>query len=306
MVEALLTGDEDEVESTVDQRLANAHSDSGETLLMKAFRHVAKEAGADRCWVIRFLLNKGADPMVTCDAKKNLFHDFFCQSKPPPSSVLSAMEKAVEMLLEAVGRSNVLCLLLSKDEAGHAPVHCVKPDVQTNWDSIFQTIVSWPTVEQPSKKPRTQYKPVTIGNAAIVNEVLQSLDPQWCALVERLDKAKCSFLLSDAEDPDAIIVVASQGFLGVTGYSREEVLGQNCRFLHGPQTELSKIKQIRIALRDKTSLCVTMTNYRKDGAIFLNCFVLLPLTCNGEVRYFMGIQDCPQDVVDEHCVPSEK
>lgn len=60
------------------------------------------------------------------------------------------------------------------------------------------------------------------------------------------------------------------------------------------------IGRIRNALQTKTSTSVEITNYRKDGSVFHNRFMLLPLTGQGQARYFLGIQDCPQEVLDEY------
>merc|ERR1711968_366119 len=90
-----------------------------------------------------------------CDSQKNVLHDLFWASIPPPDEILNSMVKAVEMLLEVVGRKNVLCLLLSKDKFGYAPTDYVKPDLQTNWVDIFRLIVCWNPEEQPRKRLRT-------------------------------------------------------------------------------------------------------------------------------------------------------
>jgi len=138
----------------------------------------------------------------------------------------------------------------------------------------------------------------SMGPAA--KAIIPNLDEEWLRLLERLEREKHAFLLSDAEDPDAIIVMASEPFCQLSGYNRDEVVGQNCRFLQGADTELKEVAKIRKALLDGTSASVTVTNYRKDNKKFENQFLLLPLTCDSVIRYFIGIQCCPQDIVQQY------
>jgi PAS domain S-box-containing protein len=50
-------------------------------------------------------------------------------------------------------------------------------------------------------------------------------------LVSALQFSQQNFTISDPSLPDNPIVYASDGFLKLTGYSREQILGRNCRFL---------------------------------------------------------------------------
>ena len=48
------------------------------------------------------------------------------------------------------------------------------------------------------------------------------------------------------------------------------ILGRNCRFLQGPQTEASDIKKIRDAVNSKSEVSACLLNYKKDGSTFIN------------------------------------
>lgn len=74
----------------------------------------------------------------------------------------------------------------------------------------------------------------------------------------KLDRMHRSFLLSDKNDPNAMIVAASEGFCELTGYTKEEVLGQNCRFLQGPETDYDAVVAIQRALANP---CRCMSEY---------------------------------------------
>ena len=69
------------------------------------------------------------------------------------------------------------------------------------------------------------------------------------AVANLLSKHAYNFVLSDPRQPDNPIVYVSEGFYQLTGYSAEEVLGKNCRFLQGPETDRQTVMEIRDAIR---------------------------------------------------------
>jgi PAS domain S-box-containing protein len=70
--------------------------------------------------------------------------------------------------------------------------------------------------------------------------------------------------------PDNPLIFANEGFERLTGYARQDVIGRNCRFLQGPDTDAHALNQIRQAIRDEQSCTVELLNYRKDGTPFWN------------------------------------
>ncbi|KAJ8610030.1 hypothetical protein CTAYLR_006644 [Chrysophaeum taylorii] len=118
-------------------------------------------------------------------------------------------------------------------------------------------------------------------------------------LVAQLCAHKSSFLISDVHDPDAAIVAVSPAFARETGYDPEDVLGRNCRFLQGPGTSSEQVNLIRRALATTSSVRVSLLNYKKSGETFINNFLLTPLRHkNGEVCYYVGVQNCAPDVAN--------
>ncbi|KAG1660149.1 hypothetical protein FOA52_007806 [Chlamydomonas sp. UWO 241] len=106
--------------------------------------------------------------------------------------------------------------------------------------------------------------------------------------VERIHQ---NFVITDPGLPDAPIVFASDAFLDLTGYSREEVLGRNCRFLQGEGTDPSTVAEIRAAIAAGTEATVRILNYTKAGRPFWNLFTLAPMFgTDGVVRFFVGVQ----------------
>ncbi|KAK4782730.1 hypothetical protein SAY86_007104 [Trapa natans] len=100
-----------------------------------------------------------------------------------------------------------------------------------------------------------------------------------------------TFVVSDATKPDCPIMYASSGFFTMTGYSTKEVIGRNCRFLQGPDTDPNEVSKIRNAVKNGKSYSGRLLNYRKDGTPFWNLFTLTPIKDNsGNTIKFIGMQ----------------
>jgi PAS domain S-box-containing protein len=98
-------------------------------------------------------------------------------------------------------------------------------------------------------------------------------------------------VIADARSTDMPITYVNPAFERLTGYSAEEVMGQNCRFLQGNQTDQPGVKALREALRRGKGCKVVLSNYRKDGAQFWNELTISPIyDANGHLTHFVGIQ----------------
>ena len=122
----------------------------------------------------------------------------------------------------------------------------------------------------------------------IANKVLD--DPDF-SFIKALQTAQQNFVVTDPSLPDNPIVYASQGFLNLTGYSLDQILGRNCRFLQGPETDPKHVERIRKAIEQGNDMSVCLLNYRVDGTTFWNQFFIAALRdANGEVTNFVGVQ----------------
>ncbi|AMD01832.1 EAL domain-containing protein [Halomonas chromatireducens] len=98
-------------------------------------------------------------------------------------------------------------------------------------------------------------------------------------------------VIADAQAKGMPIIYANGAFERMTGYTREEVLGRNCRILQGRETDPDSLDQIRRALADFEEVNVTLCNYRKDGSPFWNNLYLAPVRDTaGVVTHFVGVQ----------------
>nr|2V0U_A Chain A, NPH1-1 [Avena sativa]2V0W_A Chain A, NPH1-1 [Avena sativa]7PGX_AAA Chain AAA, NPH1-1 [Avena sativa]7PGY_AAA Chain AAA, NPH1-1 [Avena sativa] len=110
-------------------------------------------------------------------------------------------------------------------------------------------------------------------------------------LATTLERIEKNFVITDPRLPDNPIIFASDSFLQLTEYSREEILGRNCRFLQGPETDRATVRKIRDAIDNQTEVTVQLINYTKSGKKFWNLFHLQPMRDQkGDVQYFIGVQ----------------
>ncbi|MHA3701158.1 PP2C family protein-serine/threonine phosphatase [Jatrophihabitans sp. YIM 134969] len=111
----------------------------------------------------------------------------------------------------------------------------------------------------------------------------------WRAAAEASDVPMC---LSDPSAPDEPLIWVNRAFTRVTGYSSDQAIGRNCRFLQGPDTDRSTIARIRDGLERDGSVTETVLNYRRDGQPFWNQLSLTPLRGpSGAVSHYVGVQD---------------
>nr|AML78822.1 putative LOV domain-containing protein [Gyrostemon ramulosus] len=114
---------------------------------------------------------------------------------------------------------------------------------------------------------------------------------QGIDLATTLERIEKNFVISDPRLPDNPIIFASDSFLELTEYTREEILGRNCRFLQGPETDQATVQKIRDAIREQREITVQLINYTKSGKKFWNLFHLQPMRDQkGELQYFIGVQ----------------
>lgn len=96
-------------------------------------------------------------------------------------------------------------------------------------------------------------------------------------LMASLSSGQQNFVLSDPRLPDNPIVFATPGFYKLTGYTQEQVLGRNCRFLQGPGTNPKTVDIIRKAIASGADCTVCILNYKADGTPFWNQFFVAAL-----------------------------
>ena len=97
--------------------------------------------------------------------------------------------------------------------------------------------------------------------------------------------------ISDMSLPDSPLIYLNEGFERLTGYSRAESLGKNCRFLQGERTNPQAVQKIRRAIDSGQSCTVELLNYRKNGTPFWNRLSISPLKDKqNRITHYVGVQ----------------
>jgi PAS domain S-box-containing protein len=110
-------------------------------------------------------------------------------------------------------------------------------------------------------------------------------------LTQILDGSVNGITLSDPDQEDNPIVYANKAFELITGYSNEETVGRNCRFLQGQERDQEELQQVREAIKNAKPVEVTLKNFRKNGELFYNRLSITPLfDSEGQLIYFLGVQ----------------
>ena len=111
------------------------------------------------------------------------------------------------------------------------------------------------------------------------------------ALADMIAASPIAAVVSDPRLPDNPIVDCNQAFVDLTGYSREAIIGQNCRFLAGSGTEADLTSLLRQGIAARRPVMVEILNYKKGGRPFRNAVMVAPIfDANGELEYFLGSQ----------------
>lgn len=120
---------------------------------------------------------------------------------------------------------------------------------------------------------------------------MKSLDDktQTKLLEAMLDGSRVGTIVTDPEQKDNPIIYTNRAFLEMTGYKEEEIIGCNCRFLQGEETDPRDIEEVRKAIKAKESITITIRNYRKDGTPFWNRLAIQPVQLEDSL-YFIGTQ----------------
>jgi len=121
-------------------------------------------------------------------------------------------------------------------------------------------------------------------------------------LMSALSGSQQNFAISDPTLPDNPIVYCSQGFLDLTGYTLDQVLGKNCRFLQGPGTDQSAVQVISKGIAEGVDTSVCLLNYKADGTPFWNQFFVAALRdAQNNVVNYVGVQcEVSKAVVEKH------
>jgi PAS domain S-box-containing protein len=124
-----------------------------------------------------------------------------------------------------------------------------------------------------------------------LTEGIESVDSRSDPFAAAIRATRMPMIITDPRLGDNPIVFANEAFQNLTGYTREEVIGRNCRFLQGLETDKAAVGRLRDAIARREDIQLDILNYRKDGSKFWNALYLSPTRNEkGELQYFFASQ----------------
>lgn len=121
------------------------------------------------------------------------------------------------------------------------------------------------------------------------------IDPELLQLM--VNASRDGVVVAEQEGDENVLIYVNDGFERLTGYSAEEILYQDCRFLQGNDRDQDGLHEIRRAIKAGESCRVVLRNYRKDGSMFWNELSITPFFSErDQLTYFIGIQ---KDVTEQ-------
>lgn len=221
------------------------------------------------------------------------FTAFLNRYKPHSAPVLVRYLEA-QKAIKAVEYANALAETIKSTPGEHpspCPAASLDPRFEARAKRSFEALVN---EALPAYITNSLTKVVT---ESMVREITGTGMPVMRELVGGLAEVFC---LADPSIKDCPIVYASEEFYRTTRYSRDDVIGRNCRFLQGTRTDRTTIARLGAAIKAGQESCETVLNYRRDGSPFMNLLLTAPLYDNrGSVRYFIGAQIDVSGLIDE-------
>ncbi|MFZ5795976.1 MAG: PAS domain-containing protein [Sphingomonas sp.] len=142
------------------------------------------------------------------------------------------------------------------------------------------------TVERP-----TDRAPRLTADAERIAAELIGQDLGTDPFVAAVRATRMPMIITNPRLPDNPVVFANNAFCRLSGYPRDEILGRNCRFLQGPESDPATVQRIREAVERVEPLEIDILNHRKDGETFWNRLLMAPVfDTEGVLAYFFASQ----------------
>lgn len=121
--------------------------------------------------------------------------------------------------------------------------------------------------------------------------------------LQALNSANSGIIITDNTQPDNPIIYCNKAFEIITGYSHNEIIGHNCRFLQQEDRNQEERQIIKDCISQEKECKIEMRNYRKNGTLFWNELYISPVrNSDNEVTHFIGVQN---DITDRKRAENE-
>nr|AML78291.1 putative LOV domain-containing protein [Pleurastrum insigne] len=151
-------------------------------------------------------------------------------------------------------------------------------------------------MQPPSTSPgpvQSTHPPVTIQYLCCHEDISARLSEEmsWRLRDHALSSCSEGITIADPSQPDAPLVYVNDAFLTITGYTRDDVLGRNCRFLQGEETSREAVATLKAAVKARSKATVELLNYKKTGEAFWNRLSITPVfNEQGDMVSYIGVQ----------------
>ncbi|NEP11487.1 MAG: PAS domain S-box protein [Symploca sp. SIO2C1] len=172
----------------------------------------------------------------------------------------------------------------------------LRTSVQTLEPSNYEYRIVSTSGEVKWVRDSTRYSCLDNGDVIVDGVALDISDrrqsEERLRLLDRAIAASSNgIIITDPLQPDNPVIYANPGFERITGYSINEVIGKNCRFLQGKETTQAALEELWTALKEERECHVTLRNFRKDGTLFWNELSISPVRdVSGKLTHYIGIQ----------------
>ncbi|WP_267395130.1 PAS domain-containing protein [Sphingomonas sp. GC_Shp_1] len=124
-----------------------------------------------------------------------------------------------------------------------------------------------------------------------ISTEIAGIDRHTDPFVAAVHATRMPMIITNPRLSDNPVVFANDSFCRLTGYSREEIVGRNCRFLQGPETDPETVRAIHDAVERVEALEIDIRNHRKDGEPFWNRLLMAPVfDADQQLAYFFASQ----------------
>jgi PAS domain S-box-containing protein len=144
-------------------------------------------------------------------------------------------------------------------------------------------------MEQPV--PEKTPSEVSLRDEQRISTEIAGIDRHTDPFVAAVHATRMPMIITNPRLPDNPVVFANDSFCRLTGYARDEILGRNCRFLQGPETDPETVRTIHDAVVRAEALEIDIRNHRKDGEPFWNRLLMAPVyDADQQLAYFFASQ----------------
>jgi PAS domain S-box-containing protein len=170
---------------------------------------------------------------------------------------------------------------------------------QARQNQIIKNLDLWGLKNNGVEFPlKTTLNPTKIKDKRVVllfitdNSAQKAKEELFTITNNALASASNGIVISNAQDSDLPIIYCNDAFTKITGYTKEEALGKNCRFLQNDDRSQKEIDILQNAIKNAETCNVTIRNYKKDGALFWNNITLTPIFSKEDtLTHFIGVQN---------------